>query len=195
MRKGEITRQFIIEKAAPIINRKGMAGTSLSDIMEATRLAKGCLYGNFDNKEAICLESFNFLAQRYASDLKAHLSRYPLGKARLLAYLDFSLKGKFRDENGGCPVINFGSEADDTNPLIRERVRQTIRSTQEMLKQMITDAIEAGELQPTADAGLLALKFYTMLEGAVLISRIENNNKSLEQITELIKSEIQAISQ
>jgi len=195
MRKGEITRQFIIEKAAPIINRKGMAGTSLSDIMEATRLAKGCLYGNFDNKEAICLESFNFLAQRYASDLKAHLSGYPLGKARLLAYLDFSLRGKFRDENGGCPVINFGSEADDTNPVIRERVRQTIRNTQEMLKQMITDAIDLGEFKPTVDAGLLALKFYTMLEGAVLISRIENNNLSLEQITKLIEDEIEAISQ
>lgn len=195
MRKGEITRQFIIEKAAPIINRKGMAGTSLSDIMEATKLAKGCLYGNFDNKEEICLESFNFLAQRYASELKAHLSSYPAGKARLLAYLDFSLTGKFRDENGGCPVINFGSEADDTNPVIRERVRQTIRGVQEMLKQMITDAIGLGEFKPTVDAGLLALKVYTMLEGAVLISRIENSNSQLEQITKLIQNEIEEISE
>ncbi len=195
MRKGEITRQFIIEKAAPIINRKGMAGTSLSDIMEATQLAKGCLYGNFDNKEEICLESFNFLTQRYASELKGHLSNYPAGKARLLAYLDFSLHSKFRDENGGCPVINFGSEADDTNPVIRERVKQTIRGTQEMLKQMITDAIGLDQFKPTVDARLLALKFYTMLEGAVLISRIENSNIQLEQITKLIQNEIEEISQ
>lgn len=194
MRKGEITRQFIIEKAAPIINRKGMAGTSLSDIMDATQLAKGCLYGNFDNKEEICLESFNFLTQHYAAELKAHLSAYPAGKARLLAYLDFSLQGKFRDENGGCPVINFGAEADDTNPLIRERVRQTIRGMQEVLKQMIADAIGLGEIKPTVDPQLLALKFYTMLEGAVLISRIENSNTQLEQITKLIQNEIEEIS-
>ncbi|KOH44689.1 hypothetical protein NC99_24740 [Sunxiuqinia dokdonensis] len=172
-----------------------MAGTSLSDIMDATQLAKGCLYGNFDNKEEICLESFNFLTQRYAAELKAYLGAYPAGKARLLAYLDFSLQSKFRDENGGCPVINFGAEADDTNPVIRERVRQTIRGMQEMLKQMIADAVDLGEIKSSADPELLALKFYTMLEGAVLISRVENSNTQLEQITKLIQSEIEEISQ
>lgn len=46
-RKSERTRQFIIEKVAPIFNRKGYAGTSLSDLTEATGLTKGAIYGNF----------------------------------------------------------------------------------------------------------------------------------------------------
>ena len=56
--KAERTRQFIIEASAPIINKKGVAGTSLTDIMEATKLAKGGIYGNFENKEEICKEIF-----------------------------------------------------------------------------------------------------------------------------------------
>ncbi|HWZ04629.1 MAG TPA: TetR family transcriptional regulator, partial [Mucilaginibacter sp.] len=61
MTKAERTRQFIIEKAAPIFNKKGIAGTAISDIMEVTKLAKGGVYGNFESKEEICLEAFNYL--------------------------------------------------------------------------------------------------------------------------------------
>jgi hypothetical protein len=46
MTKAERTKKYIVEKAADLINRKGIAGTSLSDIMEATQLAKGGVYGN-----------------------------------------------------------------------------------------------------------------------------------------------------
>ncbi|RZK05397.1 MAG: TetR/AcrR family transcriptional regulator, partial [Flavobacterium sp.] len=45
MSKSEQTKQFIIEKAAPIFNKKGFAGTSMNDILEATGLAKGGVYG------------------------------------------------------------------------------------------------------------------------------------------------------
>jgi TetR/AcrR family transcriptional repressor of nem operon len=63
MTKAERTRQFIIEKAAPIFNQKGVAGTSMSDIMEATKLAKGGLYGNFESKEEICVEAYKYLTE------------------------------------------------------------------------------------------------------------------------------------
>ena len=41
MRKGEHTRQEIIRKAAPVFNQRGYDGAALSDLMKATRLAKG----------------------------------------------------------------------------------------------------------------------------------------------------------
>ena len=195
MGKGEKTRQFIIEKAAPIINRKGMAGTSMSDIMQATNLAKGCLYGNFENKDEICLEAFNFLSKSYVETLQQHLKKFDSAKEKLFAYLDFSLQDKLRDENGGCPVINFGVESDDTNPVIRERVKQAIRGSQEMIRKLIVLGIDRGEFQPIVDPEVLALKFYAMLEGAVFISRIDRDSAHLAKITTLIKGEINEMSQ
>ena len=41
MNKGEMTRQRIIEEAAPIFNQRGYAGCSMQDVMEATGLEKG----------------------------------------------------------------------------------------------------------------------------------------------------------
>ncbi len=47
MTKAEKTKQFILEKAAVLFNQNGYAGTSMDDIMKATGLSKGALYGNF----------------------------------------------------------------------------------------------------------------------------------------------------
>ena len=194
MSKAERTRQFIIEKAAPIINRKGMAGTSISDIMEATQLAKGCLYGHFESKDEICFEAFDYLSKEYATERDTLLSNYSSAKEKLFAYLEYFEQGQFREKHGGCPVLNFGAESDDTNPVIKERVKQAIQASQENLKNLIVLGIHNGEFRSGLNAEMLALKFYAMLEGAVLISRINNNNQQMEQITNLIKTEINSIS-
>src|SRR5258708_18900719 len=53
MTKGEQTRQMILKQSAPIFNKKGIAATAMSDIMEATGLSKGSLYVHFDNKDVL----------------------------------------------------------------------------------------------------------------------------------------------
>ncbi len=194
MSKAERTRQFIIEKAAPIINRKGMAGTSISDIMEATQLAKGCLYGNFVNKDEICLESFNYLIKQYASEIDAQLNKYTSAKEKLFAYLDHFKEGRFREEHGGCPVLNFGTESDDTNPEIKERVHQVIQASQKYLENLLSMGISTGEFQSEINQQRVALKFYAMLEGTVLISRVSGDSKHMDEIITLIKEEVELLS-
>ena len=60
MSKAEKTKAFIIEKTAAIFNKKGYAGTSLTDLTEATGLTKGALYGNFKNKDEIALAVYDY---------------------------------------------------------------------------------------------------------------------------------------
>lgn len=194
MTKAERTRQFIIEKAAPIINRKGMAGTSISDIMDATQLAKGCLYGHFESKDEICLEAFDYLLKKYAEERDAILNKHSSAKEKLFAYLEYFEKGQFREEHGGCPVLNFGAESDDTNPVIKERVKLAIHAAQENLKKLLLEGIANGEFQTNINVETTALKFYAMLEGAVLISSISNSSKQMKEITTLVKDEINSFS-
>ena len=60
MSKAARTKQFIIEKTAPIFNMKGYSGTSINDITDATGLTKGSIYGNFANKDEVALAAFRF---------------------------------------------------------------------------------------------------------------------------------------
>ena len=43
MSKAENTKAYIVEQTAPIFNKKGYIGTSLTDLTEATGLTKGCV--------------------------------------------------------------------------------------------------------------------------------------------------------
>ena len=51
--KGAQTRQRIIEESLQLFTVKGYFNTSISDILEATDLTKGGLYGHFQSKEDI----------------------------------------------------------------------------------------------------------------------------------------------
>jgi TetR/AcrR family transcriptional regulator, transcriptional repressor for nem operon len=191
MTKAERTRQFIIEKAAPIFNKKGMAGTAISDIMEATKLAKGGVYGNFENKEEICLEAYKYLTQTLSAAIDQSLAGKTTAKDKLFALLDFYATRLIKNDRGGCPILNFGAEADDTNPLIKQKVKESISYSQNRIYKIARQGIEDGEFNATWDAQRFALKTFSMIEGAILISRVQGSNEHIKLITDMIKFEIE----
>lgn len=190
MTKAEKTRQFIIEKAAPIINQKGMAGTAISDIMEATKLAKGGVYGNFESKDEICIESFDYLIKRIAFAIDQSMEGRVSAKDKLFALLDFYENRLFKS-TGGCPILNFGAEADDTNPVIKQRVKNSISNSQNRIANLVKQGITNGEFKKTFDADIFGKKAFAMIEGATLISRVQSSNEQMELIISMIREEIE----
>lgn len=193
--KAEKTRHYIIEKAAVLFNRNGMAGTSISDIMQATNLAKGGIYGNFENKEEICLEVFKYLSQNLLGLVDAALNSKDSAKEKLFALLDFYEDTLLRSDKGGCPVLNFGTEADDTNPVIKKAVDQTIRDTQNRIAKVISEGKESGEFSSSVNAETFAVKMYLATEGAILVGKIQNNNHQMKIMNDILKAEIESFSQ
>ena len=119
MRKGEETRQFIIEKAAPIFNTKGIAATAMSDIMDATKLSKGSMYLYFENKEELACAAVDHNMKILSDKLQLAVSKKKTSKTQLFAYVDFFDNPVDPPVKGGCPLLNFGTEADDTHRLDR----------------------------------------------------------------------------
>jgi AcrR family transcriptional regulator len=191
MTKAERTRQFIIEQAAPIFNKKGIAGTSMSDIMEATKLAKGGLYGNFESKEEISLEVYKYLTDSLNSEIVKSIAGESTAKGKLFALLDFYDTRVFSSDSGGCPILNFGTEADDTNPLIKQKVNESINRFQGRIATIIKNGRETGEFPQSFDADMFAVKMFTMIEGAILITKVQNSNKHLHLVVEMLKAEIE----
>ena len=60
MTKGEQTRRRIVEAAAPVFNKRGYEGASLSELMAATGLKKGGIYRHFASKEELAAEAFDY---------------------------------------------------------------------------------------------------------------------------------------
>lgn len=191
MAKGEETRQFIIEKAAPIFNTKGIAATSMSDIMEATKLSKGSMYVHFENKEVLACAAVEHNMQMLNDRLQKALSRFKTSREQLLAYIDF-----FSDPNhppvvGGCPLLNFGTEADDTNPVVKEKVNRGIKQAEKLLSGIIEKGIANKEFKADWNASDFATVVFAMLEGGHLMSRMSGNNETMKTIGNSLKKIIE----
>ena len=190
MKKSEKTRQFIIEQSAAIFNKKGVAGTAISDVMEATKLAKGGIYGNFESKEEISAEVFNYLTAKIARALDAALASKVTAREKLFALLDYYQDNFATREMGGCPLLNFGTEADDTNPELRNRVAKSVKRSQQRMTGLIEEGQAAGEFKKTTDAGTFGLKMFTMIQGGMFASRVTNNRALMKTVIDILKKEI-----
>ncbi|MFH7018293.1 TetR/AcrR family transcriptional regulator [Flavobacterium sp. FlaQc-47] len=190
MSKAERTRQFIIEASAPIINKKGMAGTSLSDIMEATKLAKGGIYGNFENKDEICKESFLYLRSQLSDKLNKAVADGNSAKAKL-----FNLLNVYANDTNtadGCPILNFGAEADDTNPVMKEQVKKAILSAQGRFFTIAEEGIISKELSASLNPEHFSIKVFAMIEGAILCRKILGNDDQMKIVLDSIKTEFES---
>ena len=190
MNKAERTRKFIIEKSASIINRKGMAGTSLNDIMEATKLAKGGIYGNFESKDEICLESFLYLTQTLANRMDSAVATGKSARERFFNLLEVYQNNK--NTEGGCPILNFGVEADDTHPHMKENVKRAIRSSQKRFFEIITDGIASNEISPAINAKNFSIKAFAMIEGAILCRKILESDEQMQVVIGAIREEFES---
>ncbi len=190
MTKSEKTRQFIIEKSATIFNKKGISGTSISDLMEATKLAKGGIYGNFDSKEEICAEAFGYLIHKVGAGLDAAAASKETAREKLLAILDYYLQNVATSTWGGCPLLNFGIEADDTNQELRQQVAKSVKKSQQRIINIIEAGKHAGEFNRKVDAEVFAIKMFTMIEGGIFTTRITNNKTTMQTVVNLLKKDI-----
>jgi len=180
---------MIIEKSALIINKKGMAGTTLSDIMDATKLAKGGIYGNFQSKDEIYVESFFYLTQSLSDTLDTIAEKGKTAKEKLFSLLDF-YKGN-KPAEGGCPLLNFGVEADDTHPEMKAHVKMAIRASQKRIFNIIMLGIAEKEVSPDIHPKNFSLKVFATIEGAILCRRVFASDDQMNLVIDSIKQEFE----
>lgn len=188
--KAERTKQFIIEKSATLINKQGMAGTSISDIMAATKLAKGGIYGNFENKDEICAASFSHLAAVIAAGLDMAVAAGATAREQLSNLLDYYLNGKAPE--GGCPMLNFGVESDDRYPAINAQVRLAILNTQKRIARIVKEGIARREISPALDSRAFGIKTFSMIEGSILCSKVLGDKEQMAVVFSGIKKEFES---
>jgi AcrR family transcriptional regulator len=171
MSKAEQTKAYIIEKIAPVFNKKGYAGTSLTDMTEATGLTKGSIYGNFSSKDELAVAAFDFNLKKVNTILKSEIAKESTAKKKLLTYIKvYEDLAKYSFPAGGCPVLNTATEADDTHPELRKKVSGAILEWKKSISNIIRTGIANKEFRKGTDPGQMAITIIAMLEGAIMIA-------------------------
>ena len=178
MPKGQKTRARIIAEAASLFNQRGFEGGSLSELMEATGLEKGGIYRHFSSKEELAAEAFDY-AWKVVLDTRMHdLDRIPNSVDKLKQFI-----ANFIDRRpsvpGGCPLLNTAIDADDGNPVLRERARKGLHEWRDRLSSIVDSGIKRREIRRGVNAKEAATLIISSLEGALVIGRLERNRAAL----------------
>jgi AcrR family transcriptional regulator len=193
--KAEQTSEFIVNKVAPIFNKHGYSGTSMSDLTKATGLSKGAIYGNFKNKEELAFIAFKYNVDRVVNQIRTDLEGIQSPIQKLYGLTNFYRRYKaYTIEYGGCPIVNIGVDANHENPKLLKRVQEVISKLQYLITKMIVKAIEAGEVKRSINPERYGRFFFTLIEGAVFMTATMNDDSYLQEmmgrIDEIIENEL-----
>jgi TetR/AcrR family transcriptional repressor of nem operon len=89
-------------------------------------------------------------------------------------------------------LLNTAIDADDGNPVLRERALKGLRGWRDCLCSIISTGIERREIRRGVHSNRLAILIISSLEGALMISRLERHNEALLAIRSYLEDYLDA---
>jgi TetR/AcrR family transcriptional repressor of nem operon len=192
MSRPESTRQLLIEKAAVMFNEKGIAGTAVDDILKSSKVAKASLYGHFSGKAEFSYATVDYMLAKIVEKRDAAIAEGKTAKDKIFAFMQFVKNPIKSIIDGGCPVINLSVESDDTNPIIKKKVRTMIENSFKMFTSILQEGIDSGQLSPRMHPEEFAQRMYISIEGANAICRVLGSVKPMHVIIKGFRAELEA---
>ncbi|MFT6935088.1 MAG: TetR/AcrR family transcriptional repressor of nem operon [Maribacter sp.] len=178
--KAKRTTNFIIETVAPIFNKHGYIGTSMSDLTEATGLTKGAIYGNFKNKEALALGAFEHNRKLLLDAIDIVFETPGTVIEKVFKLIDFYKKyDMFTLKIGGCPILNTGIDAKHNNNLLAAASKETIKEIEGKIALVLENGINKGEFKLPVSPLQFAKQLYTIIQGSVVMATLTSDRKYL----------------
>jgi len=178
--RGALTRARIVEAAADLVYERGVAATSLDDIMAASRTSKSQLYHYFADKDALIRAVILRQTERVLDGQDPYLR--DLGSMTGLrrwctAILEIQQQ---RRGLGGCPLGSLASALSDSSEDARLLLADSFRRWETRLETGLRAMQRTGELHADADAADLAAAIMTALQGGLLLTQTTRATRHLQ---------------
>jgi TetR/AcrR family transcriptional repressor of nem operon len=185
--KGDKTRERIIAEASRLIQRKGMAATTVSDLLAATGLHKGSLYFHFPGKEEIGLEVLRQSRAGFMAFLEGALSGDTPG-ACLDHFFRRALEAhRQRGFVGGCLFGNVALEASDTAPDVAALVAEVFSDWVARIRDVVAEAQDFGQVRSDLPPEQLAEFVVSAIEGGIMQSRLHKDEGPLARCLDTLR--------
>ena len=177
-RKGQETRQRIVDAAADLIVRQGVAHTTIEDVRAAADVSSSQLYHYFEDKPALV----RAVVDRQADTMVGGQENFDFSTLDgLRAWRDFVVAGQ-REHRciGGCPIGSLGGELAETDSDARAHVAEGFKRWEATIQSGLREMHARGELPSDTDPDTLALALLATLQGGLLLTKIKRDTKPLE---------------
>src|SRR5882757_8393783 len=164
----------------------GYAGTSLDDILAATGLGKGSLYGAFGDKHELFLRVFDDYCTAVTEAVRQALDGPDVGaygrlRALVLAVADATASDICLR---GCLLAKATAELAAQDAAVAARARQTFEALEELIASCVAAAQRAGDINPQADPARLGGLLLAVVRGIEALGKGGSGPDSLHAIAE-----------
>lgn len=178
--RGAATRERIVAGAAALIYERGVASTSLDDIMAATRTSKSQLYHYFADKDALVLVVIRHQLDQIIAGQETELRQLRTWEG-LRRWRDHLVEGtRATGGIGGCPLGSLASELADQSESTRQALAACFAEWEAYLIDGFTAMRQDGLISHAADPAELAVTVMTALQGGLLLAQTTRDARPLE---------------
>ena len=179
--RGAATKARIVAAAASLVYERGIAGTSLDDVMAATGTSKSQLYHYFADKDALLHEVVKAqLGRIIAAQEAAHLHEVSSWDGLQRWCEHFVTTTRATQGAGGCPLGSLVGQLADQSEPARRVLAQCFAEWQSYLSDGFEAMRNNGELAAQADPAELALTLMSALQGGLLMAQATRSARPLE---------------
>jgi AcrR family transcriptional regulator len=186
-------RQFdegeMLAEALEVFWRKGLSGTTMQDIAQATGVLRGSLYNAYGGKEEIFLLAFDAYVGRFLAAMRQALESTPDPEWALQALFDAAIASMTSGSPArGCLSTRTATDAaalDD--PRLRDRLRGMLDELRRIVLTALSTEPARARLAVTPDEA--ADLVVTFTRGLAVMERVYRDAAHLERIAAaLVKS-------
>src|SRR6266699_3913616 len=168
--RGRASRERIVEHAAELFAGRGVAGTSLDEVLAAAGAGKSQLYHYFRGRDELVEAAVGLRC----TQVLAGLTR-ALGGVASLAELEQALAGFVAglEQMGlpGCPIGSLAAEVAERNEGARLQAAAAFGAWEQLFADALARMRSRGELRADAAPAVLATALLASIEGGIVLSQ------------------------
>jgi TetR/AcrR family transcriptional regulator, lmrAB and yxaGH operons repressor len=186
---GSNTRKRMLEATATLVQQRGYHGTSLNDVLEASRAPRGSLYFHFPGgKDQLVIEAVRTAVDEVTRELRDTLAAAKDPAAGVRAFLEGTAQLlEESDYAFGCPVAGVVLDATPTGRALAELCRDALDEWMALLR----DAFVAAGVAEARASGL-ALLVESVVEGVLLIARARRDADAVRAVAVELETTVAA---
>jgi AcrR family transcriptional regulator len=176
--RGRASRERIVERAADLFAERGIAGTSVDEVLAAAKAGKGQFYHYFRNRDELAAAAVGYRCAQVVDGLTQ-----ALGDVSSLAELEQALAGFIAgfEQTGlpGCPIGTLATEVAGRNEAARMQAAAGFGAWERLLADALERMRQRGELRTDAQPAVLATGLLASIEGGMVLSQTRKDVASL----------------
>ena len=189
--RGRASRERIVERAAELFAERGVAATSLDEVLAAAGAGKSQLYHYFRGRDELVAAAVGLRCTQVLAGLTQ-----ALGAVASLAELELALAGFAHEYEQmglpGCPIGSLATQVAEHNEDARLQTAAAFDAWEQLFAGALERMRDRGELRADASPAVLATALLASIEGGMVLSQTRKDPASLHIAVEAGLGQVRA---